>query len=156
MASAQIQIAPQAPVQIAQPNIAAFAIQIAAKSDQGARHFDIRLDPPELGSVDVKLSIDHSGQAQAHLTVEKPQTLNMMQRDSSDLARALRESGVNLSQNGLNFSLKGQEKNGGNATPFRGRGRALAVTAATDAVSAVSAAPATRFTADSSRLDIHV
>jgi flagellar hook-length control protein FliK len=142
--------------QTAQPDIAALAIQIAVKSDQGTRHFDIRLDPPELGRVDVKLSIDNSGQAQAHLTVDKPQTLDMMQRDSSDLARALRDSGVNLAQNGLNFSLKGQEKRGSNATPFRGRSRALAATAAIGAASVVVAAPTNQFAAGASRLDIHV
>ena len=40
------------------------AVEIAAKSQSGAKQFDIRLDPPELGRVEVRLSIDASGKAQ--------------------------------------------------------------------------------------------
>lgn len=154
---ASVQVAAQSAAQAgAQPNVAALAVQIAAKLDQGTKHFDIRLDPPELGRVEVKLSIDDAGRAQAHLSVEKPQTLDLLQNDRSNLERALKDSGIDLSQNGLNFSLKGQERQGDNSAPFRGRSQALAATAAIESASAANAASTQSVGAGNARLDITV
>src|SRR6202000_640379 len=77
----------------ATPNVNALAVEIAARSQSGAKQFDIRLDPPELGRVDVRLSIDATGKAQAHLSADQPDTLNMLQKDAPVLARALRDAG---------------------------------------------------------------
>jgi flagellar hook-length control protein FliK len=155
--AASLQVAPQTAQMAAQPDIAALAVQIAAKSGDGNKQFDIRLDPQELGRVEVKLTIDDQGRAQAHLAVEKPQTLDMLQNDRGNLERALKDSGIALSQNGLNFSLKGQERQQGDNTPsFRGRSRSLAVTAAIESASAATAASTNSFVAGNARLDIHV
>lgn len=157
VAAASLQVAPQTAQMAAQPDITALAVQIAAKSDDGNKQFDIRLDPKELGRVEVKLTIDDQGRAQAHLAVEKPQTLDMLQNDRGNLERALKDSGIALSQNGLNFSLKGQERQQGDNTPsFRGRSRSLAVTAAIESTSAAIAASANSFAAGNARLDIRV
>ncbi len=94
------------------PDVNQFAVEVAARSQAGAKQFDIRLDPPELGRVDVRLSIDAAGKAEAHLTAESSQTLDLLQKDASVLARALRDAGLNLSQDGLNFSLKSQQQAG--------------------------------------------
>ena len=95
----------------AQPNLPALAVEISAKSQSGAKQFDIRLDPPELGRVEVRLSIDATGKASAHLSADQPQTLNLLQKDAPVLARALREAGLDVSQDGLNFSLRQQANN---------------------------------------------
>ena len=58
--------------------------------------------------VDVRLSIDTGGKAQAHLSADQPATLDMLQKDAPTLTRALREAGLDVSQSGLNFSLRGQ------------------------------------------------
>jgi len=155
--TASLQVAPQTAQMAAQPDVTALAVQIAAKFDDGNKQFDIRLDPKELGRVDVKLTIDDQGRAQAHLAVEKPQTLDMLQNDRGNLERALKDSGVDLSQNGLNFSLKGQDRQQGDNTPsFRGRSRNLAVTAAIESTSAATAASTNSFAAGNARLDIRV
>lgn len=150
--TASLQVAPQTAQP--QPEVTGLALQIAAKSEEGVKHFDIRLDPPELGRVEVKLSIDDTGQAQAHLAVEKPQTLHMLQNDRGGLERALKDSGLDLAQNGLNFSLKGQDRQNGQPQPLRGRSLAVraAIESATAAVSATTAA----FAAGQTRLDIRV
>jgi flagellar hook-length control protein FliK len=152
--SAQLQVLQSDP-EDASPNLAALAVTIAAKSAGGAKHFDIRLDPPELGRVDVRLSVDATGRAQAALTIEKPQTLELLQKDSPQLERALKDAGLDLSQSGLNFSLKGQQQqqgsNGGNASTGRQRLAVRAIVAA-DAVSTLSAAAPT----SDARLDIRV
>jgi flagellar hook-length control protein FliK len=135
------------------PNLAALAVNIAAKSKDGEKHFDIRIDPPELGRVEVKLTFDDAGKAQASLTADKQQTLDLMQRDRSTLERALRDAGVDLAGGGLNFSLKGQERDQGNQTPS-GRGRNLSVSAITTDSS--MPIPGMRTSAADSRLDIRV
>ena len=55
-----------------QPNLAALATAIAAKSALGSKTFDIRMDPPELGRVDVHLSVDRDGKVQAHAQCRSP------------------------------------------------------------------------------------
>lgn len=153
--TASVQVAGAIPM-AAQPDLSGLAVQIAAKSDEGTQYFSIRLDPAELGRVDVRLSIDDAGRAQAHLSVEKPQTLDLLQRDRTDLERALKGCGVDLSQSGLNFSLKGQERQGEQPTPFKGRSRTLQASLALDTATATTAASTHHFAGGTSRLDIRV
>lgn len=104
------------------PNMNGLAVDIAAKSLGGTKQFDIRLDPPELGRVEVRLSIDATGKAQAHLTADQPQTLDLLQKDASTLTRALRDAGLNVNQDGLNFSLRSQQQQAGNERQHRPSG----------------------------------
>jgi hypothetical protein len=138
------------------PNLPALAVEIAAKSLGGAKQFDIRLDPPELGRVEVRLSIDATGKASAHLSADQPQTLNLLQRDAPLLTRALRDAGLDVSQNGLNFSLRQQsgQDAGAGANPGRRSGRGLSLTATTS-IEATAASAAYSGPADG-RLDIRV
>ncbi|HEX4270529.1 MAG TPA: flagellar hook-length control protein FliK, partial [Rhizomicrobium sp.] len=139
------------------PNMPALAVEIAAKSQSGAKQFDIRLDPPELGRVEVRLSIDATGKASAHLSADQPQTLDLLQKDAPTLTRALRDAGLNVSQNGLNFSLRQQSSDagaGGNQSRGGGNGRSFTLSA-TSSIDATSASAAYRAPADG-RLDIRV
>jgi hypothetical protein len=151
--NASLHIGPQADA-VAQPNIDALAVNIAAKSKDGEKHFDIRLDPAELGRVDVKLSIDDAGKTQASLTAEKPQTLELLQRDRQTLERALRDAGLDLTGGGLNFSLKGQERDANTGSQPRGRGLSVTAIAETNAVNAAQSL--SRIASADSRLDIRV
>ncbi|HEY4942846.1 MAG TPA: flagellar hook-length control protein FliK [Rhizomicrobium sp.] len=151
-AAAQLQVAHPAT-----PDINSLAFNIATRSEGGARHFDIRLDPAELGRVDVRLTVDDAGKAQATLSVEKPQTLALLQKDQGHLERALKDAGLDLSQNGLNFSLKGQQQQAGHGsdTPSP-RGRALAVRAIAAVETAASNLSLSSVSASDTRLDIRV
>jgi flagellar hook-length control protein FliK len=108
-----VQVAAPAQAPTPAPNMPALAVEISAKSQSGAKQFDIRLDPPELGRVEVRLSIDATGKASAHLSADQPQTLDLLQKDSTSLMRALRDAGLDVSQDGLNFSLRQQAQDGG-------------------------------------------
>lgn len=110
-ATAQATPAPHAPQPT--PDVNQFAVDVAARSQSGSKQFDIRLDPPELGRVEVRLSIDAHGKAEAHLTADQPQTLELLQKDAPALARALRDAGLNVNQDALNFSLKNQQQQAG-------------------------------------------
>lgn len=153
-----VQVAAQTPAPMPVPNMPALAIEISAKSQSGAKQFDIRLDPPELGRVEVRLSIDAAGKASAHLSADQPQTLDMLQKDSTSLMRALRDAGLNVSQDGLNFSLRqqGQNQQGGGARQSGGRGTArnFSLTATTSLEATATSAAYRR--AANGRLDISV
>jgi flagellar hook-length control protein FliK len=128
---------------------------IAAKSVDGVRHFDIRLDPPELGRVQVSLAMDDAGRARADLVVDKPQTLELLQRDAGNLNRALTDAGLDLSNNGLNFSLREQyRQNDGDAD--QGRSRELSVKAVVQTDASQTHAAFGSYAPNSVRLDIRV
>jgi len=98
--------------------IAGLPIAIAARAQAGSNQFDIRLDPPELGRIEVRLSIDSSGQVTSHVTVDRPETLTLLQNQQPQLERALEQAGLKTGDNGLQFSLRdqsfaGQNNNGG-------------------------------------------
>ncbi|MFC6740326.1 flagellar hook-length control protein FliK [Methylobacterium tardum] len=63
--------------------------------DERIEEFQIRLDPVELGRIDVKLEIDKArGTVTTHLVVDRPETLAMLQRDAGQLQQALSQAGL--------------------------------------------------------------
>ncbi|QQR39643.1 flagellar hook-length control protein FliK [Devosia rhizoryzae] len=89
-----------------QLNLPQIAFEMARQVEGGNTRFQIRLDPPELGRIDVRLEIDNAGSVSARLTVEKAETLDLMQRDQRGLERALQQAGVDAGKTNLEFSLK--------------------------------------------------
>lgn len=89
--------------------MAMMAMEITRNAQRGVSRFAIRLDPPELGRVDVRLKIGDDGQVRAHLIVERPETLDMLLRDQRSMERALENAGLKTAAEGaLEFSLKDQ------------------------------------------------
>ncbi len=95
--------------------ISGIPIEIAAAIRAGRSRFDISLDPAELGKIDVRINIDRNGQVTSHLTVEKPETLQMLRQDAPQLQRALDDAGFKTGSNGLSFSLRDQNSSGQNS-----------------------------------------
>jgi flagellar hook-length control protein FliK len=91
-----------------QINIPQLAFDIVRHVQAGQSRFEIRLDPPELGRIDVKLDIDTGGAINARLTVERSETLDLLQRDQRQLERALQQAGLDAGKTSLEFSLKQQ------------------------------------------------
>lgn len=136
-----------------QATFAALGVAIAAKSKDGEKQFDINMHPADLGRVDVRISVDADGKTQAHLSAEHPQTLQMLQNDKATLERNLRDAGLNVANNGLSFSLKGEQQP---STPtFNARSRALSISAIQTADSSSTSSHASLAPGDS-RLDIRV
>nr|WP_249788963.1 flagellar hook-length control protein FliK [Bradyrhizobium sp. BRP19] len=92
--------------------ISGIPIEIAAAIRTGKSRFDISLDPAELGKIDVRINIDRAGNVTSHLTVEKPETLQMLRQDAPQLQRALDDAGFKTGSNGLSFSLRDQNSSG--------------------------------------------
>lgn len=89
-----------------QLNLPQLAFEMVRQVTQGNTRFQMRLDPAELGRIDVKLDIDTSGRVHARLMVEKSETLDLMQRDQRALERALQQAGLDQSKTTLEFSLR--------------------------------------------------
>jgi flagellar hook-length control protein FliK len=97
----------QAPVPLA-----GVPVLIAARALAGDHQFDIRLDPPELGRIEVRLKVDKQGQISSHLIADRPETLALLRRDGGGLERALQDAGLKTTSGGLQFSLRDQSGNG--------------------------------------------
>jgi hypothetical protein len=82
------------------------AFEMARQVQGGTSRFTIRLDPPELGRVDVKMQVDPAGTVNARLTVDRAETLDLFQRDRQVLERALAQAGLDAARTTLEFSLR--------------------------------------------------
>jgi flagellar hook-length control protein FliK len=100
--------------------LAGVAIEIASKAVAGKNHFDIRLDPPELGRIEVRLDVGRDGSISSHVIADRKDTLDLLQRDASGLQRAFEDAGLKTSDQGMQFSLRdhsaGQQQPMPNAT----------------------------------------
>jgi flagellar hook-length control protein FliK len=81
-------------------------VEIGARALAGNKRFDIRLDPAELGRIDVSLEISDKGEVSAKLTVDRVETLHMLQRDARTLERAFEQAGLKPSDGGIDLSLR--------------------------------------------------
>jgi flagellar hook-length control protein FliK len=81
----------------------------------GSSTFQIRLDPEELGRIEVKLHISGDSKVSASLVVDRVETLHMLQREAKTLERAFDQAGLKANGDDLQFSLRqdGRGQNGG-------------------------------------------
>lgn len=94
--------------------IGAVPMTIGLRSLTGSSHFEIRLDPADLGRIDVSLDIDKDrGTVTTHLVVERVETLALLQRDAGSLQQALSQAGLDSSESGISLSLRGDGGSGG-------------------------------------------
>ena len=85
--------------------LTALAVEIHRQASAGRTQFDIRLDPPELGRLTVRLEMDAAGHVRTHLIVERGETLDMLTADARSLERALNQTGLKADPGSLSFEL---------------------------------------------------
>lgn len=73
----------------------------------GASKIHIQLDPGDLGKLDIKLSVAADGKTGVTITADSQKTLDMLQRDTQGLTKALNDAGLNADSSNLNFNLRG-------------------------------------------------
>jgi flagellar hook-length control protein FliK len=114
----------------------AVPVEIGLRALQGLKEFQIRLDPAELGRVDVKLEIGDDKSVNARVVVERVETLHLLQREARTLERAFEQAGLKAGEAGIDISLRdpGQQGRQGQAFEaedvFGEAGRARAADAA--------------------------
>jgi hypothetical protein len=83
------------------------AISVNRAASDGLDRITIQLKPESLGRVDVHLQLGHDGRMAATFVADRQDTLDMLQRDSRGLERALNDAGLRTDSGGLSFNLRG-------------------------------------------------
>jgi hypothetical protein len=91
-------------------------VNITRAVKAGESEFSMRMDPGELGRVTVKLKFQENGMVRANVFVERPETMELLQRDMRGLERAIEAGGHKAEAGGIEFSLdSGGEESAGRA-----------------------------------------
>ncbi len=69
-------------------------LTVLAGTSDGASHVTVRLNPVELGTVEVRIEKPKDGPTTVALTAERPETLQLLVRDQTQLHHALDQAGI--------------------------------------------------------------
>ncbi|OAN57296.1 flagellar hook-length control protein FliK [Sphingomonas sp. TDK1] len=101
-------------------------VEIARKVDAGEDTLRVRLNPAELGRVEVTLAFDDKGRVQATMRAESEHALNLLRQDAPDLGRALDQAGIRNDAASFRFESRdggsGGSGNGQSAFQQQSRG----------------------------------
>ena len=84
------------------------AVHIATSAANGVDRIQIQLTPASLGRIDVEMEVAHDGRVDAVVRVDKPETMELLQRDARQLVRALQDAGLQADSGSLSFELRDQ------------------------------------------------
>lgn len=73
---------------------------------EGRDQVTVRLTPPEMGRVDVRLSFDHAKGLRAVVATESPAAMDLLRRDMGDLNRALADAGIRTDADSFRFDSR--------------------------------------------------
>ncbi len=110
--------------QRAAPAAAQVGREIIRRFDGGNTSFELRLDPAELGRVEVRMEVTRDHRVTAVITADNPQALTELARNARELEQQLQSAGLQLSDNGLSFDLR-QGSHGGDADQASNGGRGV-------------------------------
>jgi flagellar hook-length control protein FliK len=82
------------------------AIHVARSLGRGHDRLTVALHPAELGIVQVSVELGDPAGARAQITADRPETLEMLRRDSHQLEQSLRDAGIGLGSGTIGFSLR--------------------------------------------------
>ncbi len=104
--------------------------QLSRAAALGKDRISLQLHPSELGRVDIKLEFAQDQSMRAVISADRPETLDLLQRDARALERALQDAGVKLDNNALNFAHRQDQQAGGQLN--QGGGETSAATGSND------------------------
>lgn len=103
MAASLVSQAPHATTPHPATQIVAATITRAAATGEN-RNITVRLEPPELGRVEIRMEFSKGKTVKTHIIAEKQETFLMLQRDAHILDRTLHDAGLD-SDGGVSFEL---------------------------------------------------
>ena len=109
-----------------------FSQQLSRAAALGKDRISLQLNPSELGRVDVKLEFAQDQSMRAVITADRPETLDLLQRDARALERALQDAGVKLDNNALNFAHRQDQQAGGQLSQGGGESSPTSASEATE------------------------
>ncbi|BFL84917.1 hypothetical protein LFREDSHE_33670 [Shewanella baltica] len=86
--------------------------QLITMVSQGIQHAEIRLDPPELGHMLVKIQV-HGDQTQVQFHVTQTQTRDLVEQAMPKLRELLQEQGMQLADSQVSQGGQGERREGG-------------------------------------------
>ena len=109
-----------------------FSQQLSRAAALGKDRISLQLNPSELGRVDVKLEFAQDQSMRAVITADRPETLDLLQRDARALERALQDVGIKLDNNALNFAHRQDQQAGGQLSQGGGESSPTSASEATE------------------------
>ena len=97
------------------------AVQIHKAAAKGMDRVSIQLKPAELGRVEVHMDMRADHRTAVTVVVERPETLDLLQRDVRGLEQSLRDAGLKTDGGTLQFSLRGERHGGDSSKDGDGR-----------------------------------
>lgn len=108
----------------------AMGVEIARSVGTGQDTLRVRLNPGELGRVEVTLQFDDKGTLQATVRAESAHALELLRQDAPQLARTLDQAGIRADAQSFRFESRSgdsngfaQQQSGGGQGQQQGRGR---------------------------------
>ncbi|HYD97786.1 MAG TPA: flagellar hook-length control protein FliK [Alphaproteobacteria bacterium] len=86
------------------------SVHIQRGARDGLKEMTVQLTPHDLGRIEIKLEFGQDGRVSASVMADKPQTLDLLQRDARGLERALQDAGLRTDSGALSFNLRGQNQ----------------------------------------------
>jgi len=127
-AAAQTEAAAQrGPRPAAVPVVEQVAVRITKALADGIDRINVKLNPADLGQIDIRMEIGPDGKFNAVFAADRPQTVELLQRDARELARSLQDAGLRADAGSLSFNLRGQnqgQQNSGTLSAFHDGGTA--------------------------------
>ena len=90
----------------------ALGVEIARKVGTGEDTLRVRLNPVELGRVEVTLAFDDTGNLRATMRTESQHALDLLRQDAPDLGRALDSAGIRADTQSFRFESRGDGNSG--------------------------------------------
>jgi flagellar hook-length control protein FliK len=118
-------VAQRGPRPAAVPVVEQVAVRITKALADGVDRINVKLNPADLGQIDIRMEIGPDGRFNAVFAADRPQTVELLQRDARELARSLQDAGLRADAGSLSFNLRGQnqgQQNSGSLTAFDGAG----------------------------------
>ncbi len=85
-------------------------VQMKSAMKDGVSRITVKLDPAELGEVEIKMEIGATGKAGVVISCDRPQTLELLQRDAKQLQQMLTDLGLSADSDSLSFNLRGGDQ----------------------------------------------
>ena len=82
------------------------ALEMRKSIEDGREHMRVRLDPKELGQLDVRLSFEKDGALRAIITASTSASNDLLRQELPTLVRNLSDAGVRMDEGSLRFELQ--------------------------------------------------
>lgn len=89
------------------------AIVSLATTSSGTQQLTVRLDPEELGRVEIRIEQPKDGAAQVTIIADRPETLNLLLRDQPQLQHALDQAGIPAEGRAVTFHVASADPSAG-------------------------------------------